>query len=158
MVNLSSPQKLGLAAVAMLAVASFVAVVAAVFFDVTGPAANDSALLVPAGLIAAWTAVGIVFVAGLLSLLPPLLLARGGPQTAPLGFMAGMVVRLFGTLVGALAGTLGLGLEPRPFLLTLALTYVAMLPAELLGLPRVGTGASPGAGEGEAQAGSGAAG
>lgn len=143
--TLSTPQKLGLAAIAMLAVASFIAVVAAVFFDVTGPAANDAALLVPPGLIAAWTAVGVVFVAGLLSLLPPLLLARGGAQTAPLGFMAGMMVRLFGTLAGALLGTLSLGLEPRPFLLTLAITYVAMLPAELIGLPRI-----PKAREGEA--------
>lgn len=137
MVRLSTPQRLGAAAVLMLAIASLAAVLAAVYFDVSGPAANEVALKVPPGLVAAWSGIGVVFVAGLLSLLPPLALSRGGPQAAPLGFMAGLMTRMFLTLAGALVGTLGVGLEPRPFLLALAVVYLALLPAELVGLPRV---------------------
>ena len=150
MVRLSTGQRLGLSAVAMLAVSSLLAVLAAVYFDVTGPAANDAALLVPEGLVAAWAAIGLVFGAGLLSLLPPLLFSEGGggadpgagAGAAPLGFQAGMLVRLFVTLAGALVGAVALQLPPRPFLLTLAVTYLALLPAELIGLPGVGRGAS----------------
>ncbi|MBB6441722.1 hypothetical protein [Phycisphaera mikurensis] len=140
--RLSTAQKVGVSAVLMLAVASLAAVVAAVYFDVTGPSPDGAPILVPAGLIAAWSAIGVVFGVGLLSLVPPLLLAAGsaGPQAAPLGFMAGLMTRLFGTLIGALVGTLGLGLAPRPFLLTLAVVYVMLLPAELIGLPRVNRG------------------
>ena len=135
--RLTPPQRAGAAALAMSFVASLIAVVVAVGIDQTTPEADGREASVPAGLLAAWAGVGVVYAAGLLSLLPPLVLARGGLQAAPVGFMAGMMVRLLGTLLGALVGTLGLGLDAKPFLLTLAASYVALLPTELLGLPRV---------------------
>ena len=133
---LSPLQRAGAAALAMSFVASLVAVVVAVAIDQSTPEALGREAAVPEGLLAAWAGVGVVYAAGLLSLLPPLLLSGGGVQAAPLGFLAGMMVRLFGTLAGALVGAVVLDLEPKPFLLTLAATYLALLPAELIGLPR----------------------
>ncbi len=135
--RLSPPLRAGVAALAMTFVASLAAVVIAVGLDLSAPEADGREASIPAGLLAAWAGVGVVYAAGLLSLVPPLVLARGGPQAAPLGFMAGLMTRMFLTLAGALVGTLGFGLEPRPFLLALAVVYLLLLPAELLGLPKI---------------------
>ena len=135
--RLSPVARAGAAALAMTFVASLAAVVVAVGLDLGTPEADGREASIPDGLLAAWAGVGVVYAAGLLSLLPPLWMARGGVQAAPLGFMAGLMTRMFGTLVGALVGTLSLELQTKPFLLTLAVVYLLLLPAELLGLPRV---------------------
>ena len=76
--------------------------------------------------VAMWFACGVSLVASAVSGLP-IVRARSGGLSAFKLFVASIVLRLFTVAVGGVAVAMGAGLEPKPFLLWLAISYLALL-------------------------------